>query len=242
MSEQQNSQLSNIQNQKIADNFQDTNNQINFTVRTLNSASDHIVGKINEAENKINGFVTNLERCATEQQEFLNKISTESSILFMLPEKIQNMVKAIAPQIAEEVENIHSSKLVEIISKLEQLQQNYQDDASKQQQVLRQASEESLKQLTSTTEQLTNNLISQFTEFADQLASDAELVNSNNQTKYFKKLAVTILFSAIISSGTAYIVTNNFPRFVKIDHSNEVSVHNGTINVFSNLVTDKKKN
>jgi hypothetical protein len=40
MSEQQNSQLSNIQNQKIADNFQDTNNQIYCTRQATNQATN----------------------------------------------------------------------------------------------------------------------------------------------------------------------------------------------------------
>ncbi|BFD45533.1 MAG: hypothetical protein DMENIID0002_01790 [Rickettsia endosymbiont of Sergentomyia squamirostris] len=59
--------------------------------------------------------------------------------------------------------------------------------------------------------------------------------------KLLKNLALVVIFSGIVSSVTAYVVTNNFPRYVRVENVNDLSVHNSTVSIWRKMPQNEKK-
>ena len=50
----------------------------------------------------------------------------------------------------------------------------------------------------------------------------------------FKTLAFVVIFSAIVSGITSYVVTTKFPKFVTITGANNLSVTNSSVDIWNN--------
>lgn len=234
MSEKQNqelivtSELSDSQNNGKLNKLQKVSDELNFNIRNIDNMSEQVVSTLSKAEVKIQKCVDNLVKTT-------NEINAESRILSMIPEKMQSRINEIAPQIASEVEKIHSEKVEAINKQFEKLQEIIEISITNHQQNLLKMTDDCLDKMSSSTEQFAANLEQEFKQFASQLVRDAEAMSFNNRTKLFKGLALIVMFSGMVSSITSYVVTNKFPRFVWLEAMNDVTIHNSKVDVYSKI-------
>lgn len=214
---------------RIVSNSQKVSDELEYNTRAITSASNHLVSTVIKAEDQINKMVSSLEQCVTKQEKIISEINTESRMLAMIPEKMQNRISEIVPQIATEVEKIYNSKVEEIRQQFELIEKTLLNTAKSTSAILEQN-------------------IDQFTK---DLIQGATTAATSNMHKLLKNLALVVMFSGIVSSITAYVVTNNFLRYVRVENVNDLSVHNSTVSVWrkmpqneqnTKIKTEAKKN
>ncbi|MEA0971637.1 hypothetical protein Megvenef_01621 [Candidatus Megaera venefica] len=69
-------------------------------------------------------------------------------------------------------------------------------------------------------------------QFSNQLAVDADAVSSQKNMRFLKNLAFVILFSGLVSAFTSYLVATQFPRYVRVDAPNNLSIIDSKVQVW----------
>lgn len=64
-----------------------------------------------------------------------------------------------------------------------------------------------------------------------KLSASAAYVTECSNISFLKDMCLVVLFSAIISGGTAYLVTTKFPRYLTVTVANNVTIQNCDVSV-----------
>jgi len=69
------------------------------------------------------------------------------------------------------------------------------------------------------------------THFGNRLAEEADAVSSQKNVRFLKNLAFIILFSGLVSAFTSYLVATEFPRYVRVEAPNNLSIIDSKVQV-----------
>lgn len=232
MSQENHQEIKNIASENLLNKnsktLQQLADELSYNVRTINGVSDGFVKQFSKAQTGIQDILNAMQETTSKQEEAVAQMITELRILYMIPDKVQNFLDSIAPKIASEVDIIYNSSLNEANQKIELLQEKLNNEFNNYQQKLDEAIFKSIERLASATENFEVTIEQKLTLFTNKLIKSSELASTQNNKKLFKNLALVILFSAIVSGITSYVVTTRFPRFVTITGANNLSVHNNS--------------
>jgi len=195
----------NIKIRSAKDLFDEFRNEINFTKSELNSNTSKLSGVLEIAINKLQVQIEALTQQVNHQDKISETIQEELSKLLLLPEKIKSRISMIAPEIAEEVGNIHIKKLTQLNDTFNIIIQNLND--------------------------LVNDQRDQSLGMIAQLAENAEFIASKNRNKLLKLFMLVILFSSTTSGITSYFVTHYFPTHVSITGASHLEVRDSNVHV-----------
>ena len=90
------------------------------------------------------------------------------------------------------------------------------------------------EQLSTTTESFGVTIEQKLNQFSDKLIKSAGIASTQNSKILFKTLAFVVVFSAVVSGVTSYVVTTKFPRSVTITGANNLSVTNSSVDIWNN--------
>ena len=167
------------------------------------------------------------ETALNRQEQIVSKMNDESRLLCLIPQKMQDGIDTIVPQIASEVGKIHHSKIEEITTRFDTLQDKLTQDFDKYWQNLTTATKQCIEQLTDTGNNMTITIEQKLTQFSNRLAA----VSSQKNMRFLKNLAFIILFSGLVSAFTSYLVATEFPRYVRVEAPNNLSVIDSKVQV-----------
>nr|WP_254170336.1 hypothetical protein [Rickettsia endosymbiont of Ixodes pacificus]AKS10322.1 hypothetical protein REIP_p100 [Rickettsia endosymbiont of Ixodes pacificus] len=68
-------------------------------------------------------------------------------------------------------------------------------------------------------------------EYSQKLSASAAHVTECSNISFLKNMCLVVLFSAIISGGTAYLVTTKFPRYLTVTGANNVTIQDCDVSV-----------
>lgn len=234
------------------DEHEDTKKQITEILKQLhyeiNFASKSLGIKTSEFNNNLEGTITKLSallkqfnESGTQIQDQNTRMSEELMTFALLPEKITNSINDIAPQIAINVEKIHSSSILEITGKLSDIGNRLNDNISDYERKVAHLTDQSSVSLSASVEKFNSLIVQKLNEFTNKIAVTANLVSNQHNARFLKSLCFIILFSAIISGITSYFVTTQFPRYVEVKGVNDLTVHNSNVQVWGAKVPNKKE-
>jgi hypothetical protein len=232
MSQENHQEIKNIASENLLNNnsktLQQLVDELSYNVRTINGVSDGFVKQFSKAQTGIQDILNAMQETTSKQEEAVAQMITELRILYMIPDKVQSCLDSIAPKIASEVDIIYNSSLNDANQKIELLQEKLNNEFGNYQQKLDEVIHKGVEQLASATENFEVTIEQKLALFTNKLIKSSELASTQNNKKLFKNLTLVVLFSAIVSGITSYVVTTRFPRFVTITGANNLSVHNNS--------------
>ena len=218
---------------QIEQSLKKLHNEIDFASKILNVKSDEYGDTLNSCISSFKSLLEKLEDVLEQSKSQKQMIIDEIAILTLLPEKITNNIKQIIPQIASEIEQIHQPHVLEIKEQFTILHNNLTTDIMSYKNQLDGMASSCTEQLNSAAETFSTTLEQKLNQFTDKLTKSAGLASAQNSKMLIKNLAFVVIFSAVISGITSYVVTTKFPRFVRITGANNLSVHDSKVEVWN---------
>lgn len=213
--------------------LQQINHELGFNIRAISSVAERFVEQLSKAQSDIQAILTAMQETVNKHEKAVGQITTEVRILCMLPDKIQSRLDSIVPQIASEVKQIHQPRILEITDQFTSLSNKLTEDIANYENQLERVSNNCTEQLSSTTKRFSVTLEEKLNQFTDKLTTSSGLATTANSKTLLKNLAFVIIFSALVSGITSYVVTTKFPRFVAITGANNLSIHDSRVEVWN---------
>ncbi len=212
--------------------LQQINDNLSFNTRSLNSATTHIVDNLSTSQATIQKILDAMQASLNQQELIVSKMNDESRVLCLIPQKIQDRVDMIAPKIATEVGIIHNSKILEINDQFNLLQDKLTKDFDGYRQKLEITTKQCVEQLIDTSDNMKVTIEQKLTQFSNQLTEEVDAVLSQKSMRFLKNLAFIVLFSGLVSAFTSYLVATQFPRYVRVDAPNNLSIIDSKVQVW----------
>ena len=215
--------------------------------RETDFASKSFENKTIEFNRSLNDTIVNLRTLLTEltyiaeQNKKQNEAFTEQlKTYFLLPEKIQQRISAIVPEIAQQVANIYNSKSQKIEQQHELLLNKLSQATDCFEQKITDTTSKSLSKLLDATNQCSATIEANLNRYSTQLMQDATTATTNNRSKFFNNLAIMVVFAAIVSALTSYVVASQFPRYIEINRANDLSIYDSKVQVWGGKIKEEK--
>ena len=93
-------------------------------------------------------------------------------------------------------------------------------------------SDQSLNNLSAAIEKFSITIEQKLAHFGNRLAEEADAVSSQKSIRFLKNLAFILLFSGLVSAFTSYLVATQFPRYVRVDAPNNLSIIDSKVQVW----------
>ena len=212
--------------------LQQINDNLSFNTRSLNSATTHIVDNLSTSQSTIQKILDAMQASLNQQELIVSKMNDESRVLCLIPQKIQDRVDMIAPKIATEVGIIHNSKILEINDQFNLLQDKLTKDFDGYRQKLEITTKQCVEQLIDTSDNMKVTIEQKLTQFSNQLTEEVDAVLSQKSMRFLKNLAFIVLFSGLVSAFSSYLVATQFPRYVRVDAPNNLSIIDSKVQVW----------
>ena len=212
--------------------LQQINDNLSFNTRSLNSATTHIVDNLSTSQSTIQKILDAMQASLNQQELIVSKMNDESRVLCLIPQKIQDRVDMIAPKIATEVGIIHNSKILEINDQFNLLQDKLTKDYDGYRQKLEITTKQCVEQLIDTSDNMKVTIEQKLTQFSNQLTEEVDAVLSQKSMRFLKNLAFIVLFSGLVSAFSGYLVATQFPRYVRVDAPNNLSIIDSKVQVW----------
>ena len=228
--------------QSVESNIQikSTSDELVFNARAMSSSSEEFIKSLAKANSSIQKTLDNFEQCLIKQEQNVTKINTESGVLCLIPEKMEERINGIIPKVAAEVELIYNSKSMELNKQFDALQDKLTKNFNGYEQTIAATTKQSLEQLTNTIESMKISLEQKLTEFSKQLAEEADAVSSQKSMRFLKNLAFILLFSGLVSAFSSYLVATQFPRYVRVDNPDNLSINDSKIEIWGAKLNELK--
>ena len=212
--------------------LQQINDNLSFNTRSLNTVTEHLVGNLNTSQVTIQKILDAMQASLNQQELIVSKMNDESRVLCLIPQKIQDRVDMIAPKIATEVGIIHNSKILEINDQFNLLQDKLTKDFDGYRQKLEITTKQCVEQLIDTSDNMKVTIEQKLTQFSNQLTTEVDAVLSQKSIRFLKNLAFIVLFSGLVSAFSSYLVATQFPRYVRVDAPNNLSIIDSKVQVW----------
>ena len=164
--------------EKVQEELLQINDNLNFNTRSLNSVSEKLIENLSTSRLTIQKILEAMETTLNRQEQIVSKMNDESRLLCLIPQKMQDRIDAIAPQIATEVGKIHHSKIEEITSQFNILQDKLTEDFDKYRQNLAITTKQCIEQLTDTGDNMKITIEQKLARFGNRLCP-IDCVNSH---------------------------------------------------------------
>ena len=211
---------------------QQIKDELGFNIHTISSVVEDFVEQLGKAQSNIQTILTAMQGTVNKHEEAVGQITSEVRILCMIPDKVQNRLDSIVPQIALEVEQIHQPRVLEITEQFTSLHNDLTKNIANYENQLERVANNCTEQLSSTTQKFSADLEEKLNHFTNKFTNSSGLASTRNSKILFKNLAFVVMFSAVVSGITSYVVTTKFPRFVAITGANNLSIHNSKVEVW----------
>jgi len=218
--------------QEVQEELQQINDNLSFNTRSLNTVTEHLVGNLNTSQVTIQKILDAMQTSLNQQELVVSKMNDESRVLCLIPQKMQDRIDMIAPKIATEVGVIHSAKIVEINNQFNLLQDKLTKDFDGYRQKLEITTKQCVEQLIDTSDNMKVTIEQKLTQFSNQLTEEVDAVLSQKSMRFLKNLAFIVLFSGLVSAFTSYLVATQFPRYVRVDAPNNLSIIDSKVQVW----------
>jgi len=218
------------------------NDTLDFNILSLSGTADSLTEKLNKSETVIQTILDKMQLSLDSLEDIVSKIDKESRVLSLIPQRTQDRIDKIAPQIATEVGIIHHTKTTEINNQFYALQDKLTHNFDECRQSLEGTTSHCIKQLTNTIDHIILTIEQKLTQYSNQLAKEADAVGSKKSVRFLKNLAFIILFSGLVSAFSSYLVATQFPRYVSVDTTGNLSIIDSKVQVWGAKISDKKEN
>ena len=182
-----------------------------------------------------------------------------------MPDKIENILQGLTPQIGQEIEKIHDQRMIEIESTLKNLKKGLDEETQSQLQILKDLAEQLQKQLSEDVlrrikmlEQATNKIVEQmhsthlqqlekqeksFTQFTEHTKKEISAVTANHGSKFLRNTAICLILATITGAVSGWYINGYFPRFVSFSKTGDVTIHHSHVKLLDyNSVTKQDLN
>lgn len=218
--------------EKIEHAFKALHHEIDFASKTLNVKSSDFADTLHNIVLSLKLSVEELENINKQLNDQNVAMISELTTFTLLPEKITHSVNNIVPQIACEVEKIHSNSILEIQDRFISLHNQLTNDINDYKGKLEHLSDQSLNNLSAAIEKFSITIEQKLTQFSNQLTEEVDAVLSQKSMRFLKNLAFIVLFSGLVSAFTSYLVATQFPRYVRVDAPNNLSIIDSKVQVW----------
>jgi len=218
--------------EKIEQAFKALHHEIDFASKALNVKSGDFANTLHDAISSLKLSLSELENINKQINNQNTMMINELTTFALLPEKITYSIKNIVPQISCEVEKIHSNRILEIQDQFTSLHHQLTNDISDYKHKLEHLSNQSLNNLSAAIEKFSMTIEQKLAKFSNQLVEEADAVSSQKSMRFLKNLAFILLFSGLVSAFASYLVATQFPRYVRVDTPNNLSIIDSKVQVW----------
>ena len=218
--------------EKIEQAFKALHHEIDFASKALNVKSGDFANTLHDAISSLKLSLSELENINKQLNDQNTAMISELTTFALLPEKITYSIQNVVPQIAFEVEKIHSNRILEIQDRFTSLHNQLTNDINDYESKLGHLSDQSLNNLSAAIEKFSITIEQKLAHFGNRLAEEADAVSSQKSMRFLKNLAFILLFSGLVSAFTSYLVATQFPRYVRVDAPNNLSIIDSKVQVW----------
>jgi small-conductance mechanosensitive channel len=189
-------------------------NQISFSTKALEQQQKELSGILSSSAKQLNNAVKTFDRIITDQQKQYVILQNEVGVLTVLPEQLKKEIKNIIPDMAKHIDAVYQEKL--------QALNNAHNDT------------------VAANKELTSVLDQKLDEYSKKLSDSASYVTQCSNTSFLKNMCLVVLFSAIISGVTSYLVTTKFPRHFNVTGASSVTIYDSNVHVLGGKPVNKE--
>ncbi|MFP3011438.1 MAG: viral A-type inclusion protein [Rickettsia sp.] len=173
-------------------------NQLSFSTKALEKQQQELSKVLSSSAEQLNDAVKMFNRTIATQKNQYEILQNEVGVLTVLPEKTKEEIKQIVPIVVHEINTAYHDKV--------------------------QSMNDMLNNTISAHQEFKSSVDQKLEEYSKKLSASAAHVVECSNYSFLKNMCLVVLFSAIVSGGTAYLVTTKFPRYLTVTGANNVTI------------------
>ncbi|WP_245969273.1 viral A-type inclusion protein [Candidatus Rickettsia colombianensi] len=182
---------------------------------------------LSSSAGQLNDAVKTFDKTIAAKKNQYEILQNEVGVLTVLPEKTKEAITNIIPDVARELDKIQIEYTKSLHDSYNTIISGYAEELKKYKTEIEQVSNSitghSTKHLSSVDQKLD--------EYSKKLSASATHVIECSNFNFLKNMCLVVLFLAIISGGTAYLVTTKFPRYLTVTGANNVTIQDCDVSV-----------
>lgn len=195
--------------------------------QTLNKLSEAFKQTMEQSTSDLNNTNSSFQESIKAQAKQYEILKTEVGVLTLLPEKTKEAVTNIIPDIAKELDKTQREYTKSLHDSYSTIISGYAEEIQKYKTEMNQVSHGVTTHITKHM-----SLVDQKLEkYSKKLSASAAYVVECSNYSFLKNMCLVVLFSAIVSGGTAYLVTTKFPRYLTVTGANDVTIQDCNVSV-----------
>ena len=227
------------QENPLEENLQLLQKAIKDLHHEVDFASNAFAGHANQTQSSLASTNTSMQETLktitvllSAFSEASTKIQDQIMTLALLPKKVQQVLEELVPNIAKEVEKIHSQRLETITTHIAGLEQALKDSVMQNQKAIEDTAKQSIRQMQEAQLSSLESQEKQLAEFAQSVKEEVEAVTSNHGSKFFRNLAITLILATIAGGITSWCVGKYFPAFIQINKAGDIKVQHSAVKIW----------
>ncbi len=228
-----------VQKNPISENLALLEKAIKDLHHEVDFASNAFVGHANQTQSSLASTNTSMQETLktitvllSAFSEASTKIQDQIMTLALLPKKVQQVLEELVPNIAKEVEKIHSQRLETITTHIAGLEQALKDSVMQNQKAIEDTAKQSIRQMQEAQLSSLESQEKQLAEFAQSVKEEVEAVTSNHGSKFLRNLAITLILATIAGGITSWCVGKYFPAFIQINKAGDIKVQHSAVKIW----------
>lgn len=195
--------------------------------QTLNKLSEAFKQTVEQSTSDLNNTNSSFQENIKEQEKQYEILKTEVGVLTLLPEKTKEAVINIIPDVAKELDKIQREYTKSLHDSYSTIISGYAKEIQKYKTEIDQVSHGVTSHITKHMSSVDQKL----DEYSQKLSASAAYVVECSNYSFLKNMCLVVLFAAIVSGGTAYLVTTKFPRYLTVTDANNVTIQDCDVSV-----------
>lgn len=205
--------------------------EADFAAKAFGGNTQEAIRSLKDLKQELSSILVGFKQPLSEFSNYNKTFGTLIQTISLLPNKTEDVLKELVPDIGKEVEKVHDQRMIKIESILKKLQKQLSDEVLATHKILEQTALNSIEQINKAMLKQLGQQEKQFLQFSEHAKNEIEAVTSNHGTKFLRNTAICLILATITGSISGWYTSEYFPRLVKIERTGDVIIQNSHVAV-----------
>lgn len=214
--------------------------EVNFATHAFTGNVENVQKMIHSTESSLKDNLAKIELVLEQYQINSQELQKQISILSLLPQKNQETLKELVPNITKKIENVHDQRMISIEASLKELQKQLSDDVLIKNEMLEKSANSSIEKVNQSQLKHLEEQKKMFQGLVDHTKKEIESVTSNHGTKFLRNISICVILSVLAGGISGWYINKYFPRLVSIEKTGDVMINHSHVKVWESNSVKKK--
>jgi prophage DNA circulation protein len=215
----------------LEESIQNLHTNVSFSSNTFKGNVEQVQELMETTAKALTIDAEGMKKLLENYSKIRKELDKQIATLSLLPQKTQESLTKIVPEISKEIEKIHDQRMVGIKSTLEDLQKKFSQSVLEKQIYLEEIANKNIEQIKKLQQEQIKQQEKIFRQVVYHTKKEVEAVTANHGSKFLRNTAICLILAAITGCLSGWYVNRYMPKFVTLEKTGDITIHGSNVKV-----------